>query len=97
MSGHTPGPWIAHMLGGGKGGPNSYYISTAIQDGVMVNVASAHANYGQPAGWNARLIAAAPDLLEALEALLVPLDGAIDAGGLVAKARAAVAKARGEK
>ena len=46
---------------------------------------------------DARLIAAAPALLEALEALLVPLDGAIDAGGLVAKARAAIAKARGEK
>lgn len=44
---------------------------------------------------NARLMASAPELLEALEGLLKGISGDADAAMLVAKARAAVARALG--
>jgi hypothetical protein len=46
---------------------------------------------------DARLIAAAPDLLEALEELLVQREGHYSTQTAWDKARAAIAKARGEK
>ena len=44
----------------------------------------------------ARLIAAAPDMLDVLEALLVPLRDAVDAARVLERARLVVKKARGE-
>ena len=86
MSKHTPGPWIA--------------------DGDLIlaadnwRVASCHRfpnndDTARPA--NARLIAAAPELLEALQAIAGtdPVDSARDPQHLVAIARAAIAKAEG--
>jgi len=46
---------------------------------------------------NARLIAAAPDLLEVLQELLVQREGHYSTQTAWDKARAAIAKARGEK
>lgn len=72
------------------------------QDGD--EVALVQGDYGDPAVWpvmeaRARLIAAAPDLLEALEFLLaqtVDYTGATQPSGAQKKALAAIAKATGE-
>jgi hypothetical protein len=109
MTKHTPGPWhvVEKAEHKGKGilhiveeGGNSYWeIAT-----LMTHDAELEAN--------ARLIAAAPELLEALEEIVTELHGAIynralstwatkevaykHADGLVEKYRALIAKAKGE-
>ena len=79
---HTPGPWHAtlHQVG----------------DENNVRVADCYSleKGHDTARANARLIAAAPDLLAALEALLLLADPCESAVGV---ARAAIAKARGEQ
>ena len=86
---HTPGPWFVQDI------PTaSIYISPA---GGRPSVALALTKVNVPAGEtmaNARLIAAAPDLLEALRYLL-DNDGDCSADG-IATCRAAIAKATGE-
>ena len=94
MSEHTPGPWRAYLLADStswfvNSGPSTQRNEVEIQ--LPAHWASAEAN--------ARLIAAAPDMLAALERALdclttespfasgSPLDGEI---------RAAIAKARGK-
>lgn len=79
---HTPGPWQAE---GQK----------VIKPGGMVHIASTYE--GSPEA-NARLIAAAPELLEALEGLARPCVF-IEACGLcgLCDANAVIAKARGKK
>jgi hypothetical protein len=90
---HTPGPWIY----------DDRYVNVIAEDGRAIA--------GRPA-WSslspdseeadARLIAAAPELLEACEAALFALDCAINLQGLqlliptADKVRAAIAKAKGE-
>lgn len=82
---HTPGPWRLGEVGGGDG---SYVITNG-----MVTVA-------ETSGWrysldddthfaDARLIAAAPDLLVCLKALIAPGASRFDRE----RARAAIAKA----
>lgn len=105
---HTPGPWPCEYTGDGKRilvgkglveGPNGYEVAEVYSDDCPREVAEA----------NARLIAAAPELLEALETLLpyapwVPKAGIPMTPELeekpdvqaVLKARAAIAKARGQ-
>lgn len=57
---HTPGPWTAIELRGGQ----HHIVGTAFDDSVAVTCYPFH---GAPArAANARLIAAAPDLLAAL-------------------------------
>lgn len=94
MSNHTPGPWKANFAISG-----SVYIFGGDRNFVCVfNEWRDEAN--QEA--NARLIAAAPDLLEVLEKLLFMCqrqenfndDGD---GCMFERASAAIAKARGEK
>lgn len=90
---HTPGPWVQADFAG----PTPH--GTAIQsthDNWLV--ASCTGYYGRDvAQANARLIAAAPDLLEALELCLHAVELAGWEGDLSAiKARAAIAKATGE-
>ena len=97
MSGaqHTPGPW--HWVGTrlkpvDEG--QSPVIGTILDDsGAMVYREASHVKHAvDECEANRRLIAAAPDLLEALELLMA--DGRI--GGLDgARARAAIAKATG--
>ena len=82
---HTPGPWRI-----GTTPPNGEQ-TIGTQQGLMVAVATTGAN--TPTEANARLIAAAPDLLEALQNLLK--SSCID-GDIAIEAKAAIAKATGE-
>ncbi len=97
---HTPGPWIAERFG----------CVTAIVDGRRVQVAAAMGQgpmYGPPetpvteiSAANARLIAAAPELLEALRALAEFADNGtpVQPGALVwDEVRAAIAKAESSR
>ena len=92
MSAHTPGPWRAV--------PNAPGISdTVIDSGRMVVADVISRKSTDELRANARLIAAAPDLLEALRAL-VDLQEANEASETKAldfwdHARAAIAKATG--
>ena len=110
----TPGPWeiindgdIFAPLGGDSGdgvradSSDGWQIAEvdayiAFVDGGLVELGA------EPRRANARLIAAAPELFEALDGLLSELDSTpeIDLsswGVSTAKARAALAKARGEQ
>ena len=92
MSKHTPGPWTPEF--------GEAYRVRAQQDGgqvaIMMNLKGQHGMAGRRTGEevaaNARLIAAAPDLLEALKTMLAIWEDGSDAAD---KARAAIAKAGG--
>lgn len=98
MSKHTPGPWNMTADGGG------FYV-----EGGDLLVAWAQEVDPCPSGAedyfpgdtteaNARLIAAAPELLEALELLTAGIENSVsDTYIPLVKARAAIAKATGEK
>lgn len=94
MSRHTPGPWKI-----GTPGPNGCY-TVGTQGGLMTAMI-AHSicepDQVDTANANARLIAAAPELLEALEEIVAAADGdgwnQLDAS--FSKARAAISKATG--
>ena len=90
---HTPGPWHVDSKRGIAAAPDPHFwLAEVYSGGVGVKVADA----------NGRLIAAAPELLAALQDLsdAVATDRAADTiPGLyqyVIKARAAIAKAKGE-
>lgn len=92
---HTPGPWYLVGITGMASGMGYYAVTS---DGEVEICALRD----RPIG-DARLIAAAPDLLEALEALVAeqngpPLPGRHEASWreAMAKAEAAIAKAKGE-
>lgn len=89
MTNHTPGPWAANPDGLIHAGKNRLHIAQAATIGM-----------GHAAAANARLIAAAPDLLAALQALEWAVDGVAyiqeEYAEQVEKARAAIAKATGE-
>lgn len=86
---HTPGPWDYRKL------PSGAYIVFHTYDKPTAGFI-----YQEP---NARLIAAAPDLLEALDCLtavigLTPIKGNLEAlQEAYEQARAAIAKAQGEQ
>ena len=88
---HTKGPWVAKRLIDNSGKPYSTHYVAHIDVGVCM-VWAPEGNAEQES--NARLISAAPDLLEALEGLMeiesLPIGTERD------KARAAIKKARGE-
>ena len=108
MNKHTPGPWIARNLSKGiwtveAGSP---HVHGKIQEVCRIAGPWNPENYRR----NARLIASAPELLEALEALLVD---AVEIQSLrqsiyqrngtpftpsakIDQARSAIAKAKGE-
>ena len=101
MSKHTPGPWAAESEG-------SIVAVESGRDAGRVIVELARADGRSVGGTkamdaameaNARLIAAAPELLEALQALEWAVDGVAyiqeEYAEQVAKARAAIAKATG--
>lgn len=102
---HTPGPWHIYDYERTENEPFSrYQIRNA--GGEPVAMGSNYGDFGVFA-WtsetklaNARLIAAAPDLLEALEkseeALMACLKNSDALGGLLPLIRAAIGKARGE-
>lgn len=70
MSGPTPGPWTCHVL-------NSDDTVAVVRAGTLQIAAIGYApGFAEEA--NARLIAAAPDLLAALKAVLEELEGRED-------------------
>ena len=85
MSNHTPGPWRVIEPPEEKFRP--YKVQMGKEGGFMVPCFTSNQSKR-----NARLIAAAPDMLEALEYLLTRLDDVGDER----IAQEAIAKARGE-
>lgn len=104
MSKHTPGPWFTCEYGGVNGRGIEIGCDMT-RDGFHKIAKIEMTKYSKDEWGNANLIAAAPDLLEALECLkreviLSDVDMAyIDTHfkPWLEKARAAIAKARGEK
>ena len=99
---HTPGPWTIHadtdgwplVMSGGVAGR----IVANVNPQSCPDESSAPAFVAMPCEANARLIAAAPELLEALEASLALIDLVIPFEGEVTRtARAAIAKAEGSE
>lgn len=90
MSKHTPGPWGRHRVGYNG---SRYYIMSARRGGdFVIAEVPTDRNYKHQALANAYLIAAAPDMLAALKAVVAVADRStveFDA------ARAALAKAEG--
>jgi hypothetical protein len=91
MSGHTPGPWLL-------AGRTVYALNAEGVNRFSALVQDAHAP-AYELNANAHLISAAPDLLEALEMAMEIGDQCSRGflGKFQAKARAAIAKARGEQ
>ena len=92
---HTPGPWIA----GDDEGSDYYLVGPHDGDGIVYQpVVKLHSEA------NARLIAAAPEMLAALQAVLAEIEGpdrphSTDSwlpSHLAHQVRAAIAKATGE-
>ena len=89
---HTPGPWEAHKTH--YGDDRTWDVSSPLRTVATINDGDGLAEA------NARLIAAAPELLEALEILVAPDDGKIRVDEIksnFAKGKAAIRKARGEE
>lgn len=89
MAAHTPGPWVWHM-------PDSPAVNparAAFVYGPSRRCMDISVGFGLE---DARLIAAAPDLLEALEGVCDMLKAlGRDSGGAYEQARSAIAKATG--
>ena len=96
---HTPGPW--YVGSGTHEGRNIYSVASVTDDeGFTYQPIVASAEDDGIKCWdaNARLIAAAPDLLAALDALLLRYVMAIGNEGIEChQARAAIRKATGEQ
>ena len=102
MSKHTPGPWVVV-------GSRTKYVEARLVGSLMQEVAAcgptlADEGYGQQQEANARLIAAAPDLLEALRGMFAMWRSVCRAQGWepehlaeAVRAQAAIAKATGEQ
>jgi hypothetical protein len=98
MDNHTPGPWTWKY---GKGG---YELKIMGANGsiVVAGCGCCGSPFGHNLEYDARLLAASPDLLEALEALLdvqeAPREHILlgDWQRAMDAARAAIKKARGE-
>ena len=88
---HTPGPWSVVANGG-----HSYTIRGSRNEAICDTSIWLHSDPHSESRANAHLIAAAPDLLEALEDLLTICDGDPDEPDEIGWARAAIAKAKGE-
>jgi len=76
---HTPGPWeVSH---GGHGSPHGfvideyYVLNRTVADDVAIAADIVDPATQMPSEANARLIAAAPELLEALKGLLDDVQG----------------------
>jgi hypothetical protein len=90
---HTPGPWKVSDT-------DQESVVTAVGDFYWLtwgHLPHQHEKYGIDPKADARLIAAAPDMLEALELIANtdPVDAALDPQRAVRVARAAIARATG--
>lgn len=98
---HTPGPWVVCMEDDGDAAV-TIFAASQLRDGRIAAdewddcIALAGLNHNESEA-NAHLMAAAPDLYEALDALVneVSTYGSAD-GEIIIAASAALAKARGE-
>lgn len=101
MSNHTPGPWSVDVGESSGPGMGSDVVRVDVMKGDR-RVAGVTVRPGSKALSNARLIAAAPDLLEALSELCDIVHGLIEDGAphvdsfTLQPARAAIAKATTE-
>ena len=91
---HTPGPWEVY-------GPVDldYWIIYRYPNGYDQHVATAHWNHPEDYSVvlnNAHIIAAAPEMLEVLEALVSMVDSGDYRQEILDLAEAAIRKARGE-
>lgn len=98
MSKHTPGPWAITNTADiftPLGATNAEGIAAVSNDGWHIADCDMGALCLDEVSANARLISAAPDLLEALEGLVACIDETRGANATDAlhKARAAIAKA----
>lgn len=90
MSKHTPGPW----------GFDSFALREEIRaenNPLIATVCSVHCDTPEEMRANARLIAAAPELLWTLEKLVERVGGDEWFAEWAGMARAAIAKAKGEE
>lgn len=94
---HTPGPWFVGKIPGKSG--KTIHCGALPNGGLNVIARTARHLVQRNAKANARLIAAAPDLLEALEELLgIAFHPNVSGNVYVSsedRARAAIAKAKG--
>jgi hypothetical protein len=93
MSKHTPGPWRVD-------GTQTLYIEAVVRPGWLQEVAAvgpteADSGYGEQQKANARLIASAPDLLDALKRIIDADDSKELTQHDIELGRAAIAKATG--
>ena len=100
---HTPGPW--RMESHGANGEQSIGISRSLETGGHAVALVESSRRADVLLADARLISAAPDLLEALEALVVIARQYVDQSAthagltncrIIGKANAALYKARGD-
>jgi hypothetical protein len=96
MGGHTPGPWSAQPSELGPDDKPFHWYVVAGNGRYDPAIVSTWPGSVDPER-DARLISAAPDMLEALEGLVASVRGVGPKDGKVlARADAAIAKARGE-
>lgn len=94
MSAHTPGPWIVtedcetRVIRGADVEQTEGGVTYSFRDYVA-------STWGGPHEANARLIAAAPELLVALQEIMADMESDFGTGYDYKKARAAIAKATG--
>lgn len=100
MSKHTPGPWTTKFRRHVNFEENSHIHLLTDKEGFNIGLLSSWVNDPETkleAKANALLIAAAPDLLEALEELLLAWDECQNPrDGVAEHARSAIARAKGE-
>jgi hypothetical protein len=85
----TPGPWeVAHE-------PPGFAIVGPLPDRFVVAHIPMHSNERIVTA-DAQLVAAAPDLFQALEAMVILAERGVAPGAVLAQARAAIAKATGD-
>jgi hypothetical protein len=89
MSAHTPGPWRVMPPSVGR-----FKVGAARAHSEAFQIVGEASNYNEQAEANARLIAAAPELLEALQELVSHYMARNPPW--LGKARAAIAKAEGK-
>lgn len=94
MNKHTPGPWlvIGSEVFTGLGAENAEGIASRSDEGWMIADCDAGSLSLDEVKANTALIAAAPDLLEALEVCLQ----CEERPGIIKMAELAIAKAKGE-
>ena len=99
MPAHTPGPWEMAEAGswaGGKRTSMEYFVRRPGDDVAIASEIIDPANDDAPSEANAQLIAAAPELLEALELALFVRGTSDDTPEVRNKMEQAIKKAKGE-